>query len=414
MAIPGDLLGGLIGGGPLRLIGPGYATRLAFARSSAATLEDGSGLLQTASSNVLRFSGSAGRALLEGQRTNSIRNPRCEGAAAGVVGSGGALPTNWRVDGSMPTITVVGTGVEDGIPCVDLSFTSAGAGTPWALGFGSAGEAAAATGQTWASSFYCRLIAGSLAGIALQKNFLVNGSAQQISQDFAPSGAALAGQRQMLVGTLSTAGATAVVHRIRATSSAAYNMTLRIGAPQLEKGGSISSLLLPPVAAPAAASRAADLLSATATAFFPSLGGTVLLGGLLAQPAPGGGADQLVLQIDDGTAANALLLRNAAGTASFLAGRVLAGAVANTAASGGFTPGLAFALGFAFDGSGLSMLLRGDSEKTIATAMPSGLTTLRVGAGLAGADPLFGEISGLTILPYRASAAEMALHLAGF
>ena len=38
-----------------------------------------------------RFTGSAQRLLIEGQRTNSIRNPRCEGAVAGTPGT---APTN--------------------------------------------------------------------------------------------------------------------------------------------------------------------------------------------------------------------------------------------------------------------------------------------------------------------------------
>ncbi len=47
--------------------------------------------------DIARFNGVARRLLVEGQRTNGIRNPRAEGSTAGILGAGGVMPTNWTL-----------------------------------------------------------------------------------------------------------------------------------------------------------------------------------------------------------------------------------------------------------------------------------------------------------------------------
>jgi hypothetical protein len=405
MVIPGALIGRQ-GETPLRLLGAEFSSRLALARASNAMLRDASGILQTAAPNVLRFDGPARRALLEGQRTNAIRNPRAEGAAAGV------LPTYWARQGSVNIVNVAGAGIEFGLPYIDIRIAGTGTGSNTALAFESSNSIAVVENEIWSASVYAALIAGSMTGIT---NFSI--SLLGVSGTFTPSAAMVtptpAMTRYSITGTAG-AGTTFLVPRMlfAVAASTTVDATIRLWLPQAEKGAFPTSPIPPPVGTLAAATRAADLLTAPVAAIFPGGAGTVLLAGLLPQAAVS--ADQTLLQIDDGTAGNALLLRNAAGTGGFLAGRVLAGAIANAAASAGVTPGTPFALGLAFDGSGLSLLLRGDAEKVLATTVPAGLTTLRVGGGIGGANALFGEVGEFRVLPYRASAAEMALLLASF
>ena len=96
--------------------------------------------------------------LVEESTTNEIRNPRCEGAAAG---SPGTLPTNWTF--SMPSITgeVIGSGTEDGWPYLDYKV----AGTPTGDGFmffEPSTQIAAVSGETWTESVNMKLVGGDL------------------------------------------------------------------------------------------------------------------------------------------------------------------------------------------------------------------------------------------------------------
>jgi hypothetical protein len=419
MVIPGGLIGRQ-GETPLRLLGAEFSSRLALARASNAMLRDASGILQAAAPNALRFEGPARRALLEGQRTNFNRNPRGDGAVAGMPGT---MPLYWQAFNLPSGLSwqIVSTGVEDGLPYPEIRFFGTPSASTTIAGISPEGVTAVpgAPGQVFTHSLYARLVGGSLAGIGnLRLVISPRNSAQgaigtEASTLLAPTSAALRLQRGQVTSTMPALTAYAwPALRFNCTAGTPIEATLRLGGWQMEQGDFASSPNLPPAGSPAQSTRAADLLTVPVAAAFPGGAGTLLLAGLLPQAAVG--ADQTLLQIDDGTAGNALLLRNAAGTGGFLAGRVLAGAVANAAASAGMAPGTPFALGLAFDGSGLSLLLRGDSEKALATTMPTGLTTLRVGGGIGGANALFGEVGELRVLPYRASAAEMALLLASF
>src|SRR5690606_3292604 len=118
--------------------------------------------------NVPRIDWSHGRPALrlEPQRTNQIRNPRCEGAAVGVVGSGGALPTFWGLTNTAGlTWDVVATGVENGLPYVDVRLHGTSSQTFAQMRFEDTTAIAAAPGETWTGSFYARRVGGSMAGI---------------------------------------------------------------------------------------------------------------------------------------------------------------------------------------------------------------------------------------------------------
>jgi hypothetical protein len=199
--------------------------------------------------------------------TNTIRNASAGGA---VPGTPGTPPTNWSIapTGSGVTRTVVGTGVEDGIPYIDFQY----AGTPSVnvflfMGFEPGNAIAAALGQTWSASVYARLMAGSLVGTGTPRLILsqynaggssIGGAAQT---NFVPTSAALRTQRIDVTGAMNlalTAFCSPQVS-ISGTAGVPLDFTIRLGLPQFVQADAPSS---PIVTTTVALTRAADVFNA--------------------------------------------------------------------------------------------------------------------------------------------------------
>lgn len=136
-----------------------------FTRSGAtATRVNSSGVLETVAANTLRIDHDPTTlaclgGLFEESSTNAIRNSTMVGVAAG---SPGTLPTYWSAVTNGTARTVVGSGVEDGIPYVDLRFTGVTTANVVQVRFEYINAIAATSGNTWTASVNCRLVAGSL------------------------------------------------------------------------------------------------------------------------------------------------------------------------------------------------------------------------------------------------------------
>jgi hypothetical protein len=105
--------------------------------------------------------------LIEEASTNGIRNNSNTGAVDGVIGSGGALPTNWTVTGTGGLTVTVTTATRNGLPTTRVRF----AGTPSStatltLRWEGTLNVAASSGQVWTNSSYLALTAGSLTNVA--------------------------------------------------------------------------------------------------------------------------------------------------------------------------------------------------------------------------------------------------------
>lgn len=243
---------------------------MSFSRASTATLIDRTGTLQEVGPNVPRIDWSHGRPVLrlEGGSTNHIRNPRGEGAVIGVVGSDGALPTFWarEITGGL-TWEVVGTGVEDGISYVDVRLHGTPTQTLVQMRFEGTTTIAAGPGQTWTGTFYARRVGGSMAGIGearvrIQERDASGVSLNQSQSVFDPNDSPrLAGARRTHTHTVSDQNAAAIVLMFGLggmTVGNAIDVTFRIGAPQMEQMPFATSPILPPIGAPAVATRATD------------------------------------------------------------------------------------------------------------------------------------------------------------
>lgn len=368
-----------------------------------------SGTLTEVGSNVARFEAFGPDLvpglLIEGQRTNGLRNPRGGGAVVGVLGSGGALPTNWSV--TMPTgitTAVHSVGSTNGVPWVELEFTgtSTAAGNP-TIAFDATNAIAASNGDTWAMSAWLQVTQGVWPGAPNLRlgAFLYNSVPAFVG------GALFTGNIGASLGTwqrfdgaavLAVAGTAFIRPQLEANISlpigTVFNCRLRIGAPQLELGAFVSSLILPPIGVPAAATRVADLLTAPWSALAPGGAATMLISARLRHAATD--ARGTLLSAHDGTAINRLSLRTFAG------GLGIVRAVGGVAASQeGVLTGLGGTVqlraGLTVATGRIAAFAAGGTLQALTGALPT-VTTGQIGALAAGSDAMFGHVFHARVL----------------
>jgi hypothetical protein len=111
-----------------------------------------------------------GQTLGEPAGVNSLRNNTMQGAAVGVIGSGGAFPTYWTRTGTplseIPT-EIVAVGTVNGMAYIDikLSGTPASNGTI-AISPEATSTISAVSGEVWSGSSFFALVGGSLTNLA--------------------------------------------------------------------------------------------------------------------------------------------------------------------------------------------------------------------------------------------------------
>jgi len=360
--------------------------------------------------DVPRFNGVARRLLIEGQRTNSVRNPRMEGA---VAGSPGTMPTHMAAANAGREI--VGTGVESGIPFIDVRYTGSPADY-FDMNFDTA-NVVYNSPDTATGSVYLRLMGGSFTNISAPSfgiyGVLFGFVDNPVTSIAGLTNAPLITQRftatQSFVGTI-----TQLSPRLSFIGDGgAIDFTIRIGGIQVEAVGAFaSSLILPPVSAPAASTRGADLLSATLASLGISANGasTVLWSGMI--PHEAGALSMDLIDVDDGTASNRLVLYVSAGTKKVRVLRALAGST-SVGILGSYVPGTPFRAGISLDGAGrLAGSFDGGTVAAVTGGPIAGLTTLRIANNATSTAPLSGEVGGLLVLPLALSDADLQARVA--
>lgn len=173
--------------------------------------------------------------------TNHVRNGQATGATNGVIGSGGDLPTNWSRTSSGGLVwEIIGSGTDsNGIGYFDIKFSGTTSATSTSINTESNTQINASIGQTWTSTLYISLVAGSLANITstqLAVNerdgsgaFLVNSTTT-----FTATGTLTRISRSRTLTNASTAKLT-TVFVINFPSGVAIDATFRIGGVQQEQ-----------------------------------------------------------------------------------------------------------------------------------------------------------------------------------
>ena len=361
--------------------------------------------LQIFAADVPRFVGPAKRLLVEGQRTNSYRNPRGEGAGSG-------WPTYWGF-GSARGMALVSseTITRDGRPGARIRV----AGTPTA-GFTAispevAGVAAAA-GQQWTNSTWCAQVAGEVA-ISMNPRTLPRDASNAVISlggNNLSAQVALTNTPQLIKHTpgvmpTNTANILLQFEFLGLTAGVPADFTVDILGAQMEMGAFASSLVLPAVGAPAISSRAADL-STFVLPTAQAAQGTLVATMMLSQAAPAAGSNGL-LAIMGATDADRFILRNAAGSSSISAIKRVAGATTGSATLGTMIPGTPFRVAVAWDATAYYACLNGGAVLTIGGANPA-VSQIAIGQdGLTSGTAAFGEIGPLDLYPARLPDAAL-------
>ncbi len=237
--------------------------------------------------------------LIEEARTNAFRNNSMAGAVAGAPGT---LPTYWS-DENRGTLsrTVVAIGTEYGMPYMDLRLNGTTSTVYTNIQF-DATVIAAAQGQTWVASMYCKLVGGSLANVSAFNLTIGEFTSAAAYLTDAGSGFIPANglQRATAVRALSNAS-TAYAKpwiAINYASGVAIDFTLRIYAPQFEQSAFPSSPILTTTAQ---VTRAADNAIITDLS---KIGFNASEGTLYAEATLSASGSNRVLTFSDGTTTN--------------------------------------------------------------------------------------------------------------
>jgi hypothetical protein len=214
-------------------------------RGSVKNINSATGNLEQIASNVTPSSFGTGGwgALVEGARTNSIRNNTMAGA---VVGTPGTLPTNWITSDGGLTREIIGTGSENGIDYIDIKFSGVATGSP-DVRFDTNTGITASNGQNWTQSVWLRLMTSPLPPNSYFNQMIerTSGGSFVVSGS---TGAIVTNQLARVIFTRTLAGG-GTVERVQPTfgfsltNGQSYDFTIRIGLPQMEQGGFASSVM---------------------------------------------------------------------------------------------------------------------------------------------------------------------------
>lgn len=264
----------VVSGTPEQLIAAGYLT---YSRSDAyATRESAAGVWEQVAANTLRrkYDGSI---YIEPSVTNSVRNPRCVGASAPST-----LPTYWSTGGfTGVTVSVEGTGTENGIDYVDIRMVSASTGGTFGVIFLDASQIAAALNtEVWSALIFKKLSSGSLSNIdsmslqLRQQDSGGTGLGDLVASSFTPTSSLTSSSGTVTCDQASTAYLRPFIG-VYWNAGVAIDLTLRVGWPQEQKSGVITTPIVPAVGGTGATTRAADAFDLPTADLYMTGDGTI-------------------------------------------------------------------------------------------------------------------------------------------
>lgn len=285
------------------------AGALTVTNASGGYVNDSSGNWTLVGANLPRLS-SLGL-LVEESRVNSIRNNSMQGAVVGVVGSGGAWPTNWGPGGGSfagLTQTINSITTENGVDVIEVRVN--GTTNTASVGLFLEGSAVitALAAQTWNQSAFFQIIAGSLTNVtALQFGILAVGGTSPANVNFSPATNFTRFGGAFVTNTSTTSIRPEIVFVVN--NASAVDLTFRIGWPQLELGASVTS---PIRTTSVAVTRSADNVKMTSPPTFGATYSAFAKGTPQAPTAYGSAQD--ILSLFNTNAGNELAMRRNAGS----------------------------------------------------------------------------------------------------
>ena len=350
---------------------------------------------------------------MEEPRTNYIRNNTMVGAAAGVPGT---LPANWNINAIAAGLSraVVGTGVENGISYIDLRLNGTTSDTnAFQLSFEGSTTTAAVNGQAWTNSFYCKVVAGTLANITTAVNAVNMFSATPanlgaIDLNFTPASSATPFGLARIANpvTLNQASTASVQPRIRLTipSGVAVDVTLRIGLPQLEQGGSATSPIPTTGAQATRNAEVATITGAALSSWYRQDEGTLLIQWMMAAFPNTSGARVFEFNSPSGT--DIIWGRVQGGTNRVY--DVTAGGVSQASlAPGAYTAGQSYRSAIAYKANDFAFSENGGIATDVAGSVPLSIDRLGIGCGTGGGSQGNLTIFRLTFFPQRLPNAKL-------
>jgi hypothetical protein len=340
----------------------------------------------------------------EEQRTNGVRNNSAQGAMAGVIGLGGALPANFAVGGAGGlTQTVSNITTTNGVDTFDLNFNGTDSSGFITIFFENGSVIAATTGQTWGDSVFLARVAGSdpagASGYFLKIRELTAGGATIVDDLSSLLSLTSSLVRQSFVQTLGGGGTVAFVRPFMSLNynvGANVNFTLRIGWPQLELGASVSS---PIRTTNTAVTRNADVNTLRVS---PTYGTsqTVFMSG--SRFAPNSYSSQSTgFTASDGSSNNRII-GGAAGSTQTTFGTLTVGGTGSTTSTGVvWTQNTFGKMALMVGPSDQATTFNGAAPTTAAPALTpiTGYTQFNLGANQSSAAQWNGYISRLTVMP---------------
>lgn len=377
---------------------------LSVSRGSSAYIDDSAGNWTSVPANTLRRSDKG--ALIEGAQTNAVRNNSMQN---GVAGTPGTAPQFWSTGGNANGITtqIVGFPTVNGVECIRIRYfgtvtATFNSGPHWE----NVGLTEVSPSTPITTSFFARLVSGSVAGLNFRWHNTINNNANT-GVDDNQSSIPLTSTFTRFSLTRTTP-ATADTYKLTNPGTlfnfpvnAVVDFTIDIGWPQLEQWSTsvttVGGASSPIRTTGTAATRAADVVTATLPQAVASgmLAGVVNLALDVLRQTPvqlGPSTDRFVLR------------RNTGGTlaAVEVVGNV-GQAVAISAAD--FTAGARHGFAGAFAPNDLAVSIDGTAPGTSSPASAlAAQTELTIGSGL---NSLFGYIERLAIYPRRLTNAEL-------
>lgn len=385
------------GGGTFPIFGLNFisspsADGVTLTRSGPATYFDSDRVLQSASSNVARFdydqlTGDALGLLIESKPlTNEIRNNTGVGAVAGTPGT---VPTNWLHTASQGVSReIVGVYTERGITFLRVRFytpTVVTATSSHLMYMGATTHVSGVQSDVFCIGGFLRLYAGTLTGITsvgwanIERTAAAAVIATRAGTSLGLPSDELTNFETPFTVVADTAAYVQPSFRFAVTGGAVVDATFDIGLPMMVSGAKCGS---PIITSGSAVTRNADAVTIDVSTLDISTRGA-----LVAEFAPLDFDTLSIAQADDGTDGNRHFMRYASTATAFQSGtdQSSVAQAAFSVSDGLFIQGEPVRTVLSWENNNIRTKLAGnDQEVDTSATVPSGLTTFRFGANVAG------------------------------